>query len=688
MILVEAGGDDAEAFESKLVFAAALADAGYRPVIDDRTIPAGIPGFLRYEAAPFLADVAHLAPARLVMIGAERIEVSRLAVLRGMAARIPQAAAVGRFARLQDRLSATARLAHALGREPAVADLCGLQPSPWPCASAAPLMARIRPAPVRGGPVRLLLWLPPAMADDPAERGALLALSHRPDIALRVVVPADAVSQADLLSGLGLACYRASELSPATFGRWPDIFACAGGDPLPLRGAAIGVTAVASGAVPLDLTPGADLARAGVPALRGMPALAALGPYLASTVLPNLERIRHKIRGSPWFTGLDLRRLERALALEPAPPAPGLPGSRAPEVHFLPTNGIGLGHARRALRLAGALPAELPVRFFAYGSCSDLLSSTGRPVLDLLSRSAEHGPDNPSEVVNYLRLRRALAPGDVLVFDGNVLSDSVVRAVEETGTRCIWVRRGLWQAGQATPQVLGSEKAVARVIVPGEAFPDLDRPLSWGPKVMQTGPVVDPLRPGRRTRQKTRSAVARAVGATFSRLVISMLGGTRPPPADRSVQQIHLCQMFERREDVLHLMLAWPGSAIDPRLYGWRASRVVETSRAAELAAAADFVVSAAGYNSFHELIYNGVPAIFVPQMAPYMDDQAARAEAAARRGLALCVAAENLLDLARSVQDLLAGQGDALRLALAAADLPGPGTVQAARIIAEMADA
>ncbi|MFZ5708250.1 MAG: glycosyltransferase [Pseudomonadota bacterium] len=686
MILVEAGGDDAEAFESKLVFAAALADAGYRPVIDDRTIPAGIPGFLRYEAAPFLADVAHLAPARLVMIGTERIEASRLAVLRGMAARIPQAAAVGRFARLQDRLAATALLAHALGREPAVADLCGLQPSPWPCASAAPLMARIRPASVRGGPVRLLLWLPPAMADDPAERGALLALSHRPDIALRVVVPADAVPQADLLSGLGLACYRASELSPGTFGRWPDLFACAGGDPLPLRGAAIGVTAVANGAVPLDLTPGVDLARAGVPALRGMPALAALGPYLASTVLPNLDRIRQRVRDSLWLANLDLQRLERALCLDPGPLGPGLRKSRPPEVHFLPTNGIGLGHARRALRLAGALPARLPVRFFAYGSCSDLLSSSGRPVLDLLSRSTEHGPDNPSEVVNYLRLRRHLIPGDLLVFDGGFVYDSVMRSLAETGARGIWVRRGLWQPRQANLYHLSREKNFDRVIVPGEAFPEINRPLSWGDHVSTVGPIIGPSSLGSDDRQGLRDKIARTKGRDFERLVVTMLGAG--VAADRSVQKLFLCQMFERREDVLHLMLAWPGSAIDPRLYGWRASRVVETSRAAELAAAADFVVSAAGYNSFHELIYNGVPAIFVPQMAPYMDDQAARAEAAARRGLALCVAAENLLDLARSVQDLLAGRGDALRLALAAADLPDPGTAQAARIIAEMADA
>ena len=41
---------------------------------------------------------------------------------------------------------------------------------------------------------------------------------------------------------------------------------------------------------------------------------------------------------------------------------------------------------------------------------------------------------------------------------------------------------------------------------------------------------------------------------------------------------------------------------------------------------AIDLMVTNAGYNSFHECVYGGIPAIFVPNESPEMDDQQLRA--------------------------------------------------------------
>jgi UDP-N-acetylglucosamine:LPS N-acetylglucosamine transferase len=49
-------------------------------------------------------------------------------------------------------------------------------------------------------------------------------------------------------------------------------------------------------------------------------------------------------------------------------------------------------------------------------------------------------------------------------------------------------------------------------------------------------------------------------------------------------------------------------------------------------------VISASGYNSFHELLRCGVPSIFVPNENPDMDNQLARATFADRHGLGKCV--------------------------------------------------
>jgi UDP-N-acetylglucosamine:LPS N-acetylglucosamine transferase len=51
-----------------------------------------------------------------------------------------------------------------------------------------------------------------------------------------------------------------------------------------------------------------------------------------------------------------------------------------------------------------------------------------------------------------------------------------------------------------------------------------------------------------------------------------------------------------------------------------------------------DLVVSASGYNSFHELIAFGIPAVFVPNRETALDDQVSRARFAAAAGAALIV--------------------------------------------------
>ena len=51
-----------------------------------------------------------------------------------------------------------------------------------------------------------------------------------------------------------------------------------------------------------------------------------------------------------------------------------------------------------------------------------------------------------------------------------------------------------------------------------------------------------------------------------------------------------------------------------------------------------DFVVSAAGYNSFHEILHHGLPGIFLPNDNQKVDDQRARASYAEAEGAGVCV--------------------------------------------------
>ena len=114
---------------------------------------------------------------------------------------------------------------------------------------------------------------------------------------------------------------------------------------------------------------------------------------------------------------------------------------------------------------------------------------------------------------------------------------------------------------------------------------------------------------------------------------------------------------------------------MNPALYGWKNSRVVASQKAVRLAQAADLTISAVGYNSFHEAMYHRIPTIFVPQVAPFMDDQERRGRAAEDRGLASFVAPDDLLRLTREIDTHLdGGRCENLRDALAGLDLPETG--------------
>ena len=270
------------------------------------------------------------------------------------------------------------------------------------------------------------------------------------------------------------------------------------------------------------------------------------------------------------------------------------------------------------------------------------------------------------------------------MFDGGYVFDSVYRTILENRLPGIWMRRGLWQPSQDNSIALDREKAFARVIVPSEAFDELNGSYSHGDHLRPVGPIVQRIALGGADREALRQRLAGRFGQSFERLVVSLLGGG--VAADRSVQIQAICGMIARRPNTLHLVVVWPTATLQPGWFAWPNTRIVRTHYAGALAAAADLCISAAGYNSFHEMLYNGIPAIFLPQTGAFMDDQRARAHAASDRGLALTLEPSQLMTLDREVDRFLdRGEADAVRQRIAALDLPEPGNARAARLIEEV---
>ncbi|SIO57180.1 Glycosyltransferase family 28 C-terminal domain-containing protein [Rhodovulum sp. ES.010] len=690
MILVEAGRRDLRGLDAQLTFAAQLAARGHCVALDAAGLPGALDRGRTYEAAPFLVDSEDLSVEALFLLGAEDIEEAALAALRNRAlADAVPVVAIGRFEDHQGYLGARARIAYALGREPRMFDLSESQPRPLVARAATPLVAELAPRPRPLGAVPVLTVALGAKALDKGDvLGCFAAMSHRAGVRLRIIANAKQKERVKASRHHDLPVVTFTDLSPVTLAARTDVFAVYGQGVPGERMAALSVCLLGAGGVVVDCTEDGAFLALGAPALRGPVDPAALEAYLTDTVLVNLGPIGAQLAASPWIAGADIARLEAAagLASGSAAPARGRAARARGRTVFMPTNGVGLGHAQRCSVIADATEtSERPV-FAAFPSCVPMIRDRGFDCLPLVQKSGDHPQPYANDVLTYLRLGRLLGRADRLVFDGGYVFDSIFRTVLERGTRAIWIRRGLWPEGDASKEALDRERIFERVIVPSEAFPELNDVYSQTPRVRNVGPI---LRQREQTEEECaalRARVAAHLGQPFERLVVSMLGGG--VASDRSAQLQAISGLLAGRTDTLHLVVVWPGALVDPALHAWPNTRVVQTYEALSLCLAADLVTSAAGYNSVHEVLYHAIPAILIPQSAPYLDDQTRRAEALASRGLAEMIEAGDLLRLSSVLTECLEGGGACrLRASLAGADLPAPGAAEAARLIAEVGE-
>jgi len=130
MIIVDAGLNDIKSFDAKILFATQLAQQGHTVAIDDNSTPQDIDRIQKYEVSPFLTDISSAPVGGLVLIGAEDISETTLMNLQSydLAADVA-VSALGRFADHQRFVSASPKIAFALGHEANVVDLNEVQKS-------------------------------------------------------------------------------------------------------------------------------------------------------------------------------------------------------------------------------------------------------------------------------------------------------------------------------------------------------------------------------------------------------------------------------------------------------------------------------------------------------------------------------------------------------------------------------
>ncbi len=684
MILVTTGEASEGAFQQAIVFADQLTAAGFAAVIDGVHIPQSASASTIFQGFPYLRDIESAELTHVIVLGLDAEDLGHLDRLRRLElSPSVQVIGFGNFETPGQETDAMAQLSYASGGSPKLINLHELPDiqagrSICPCfgvdvTGAAPAFLRAQPT------VAIVI-------DDLEPRSAISDLQNL--ISSRKFTALAYMSGKDKTRWLnncppGDHIYQYSEVTPATMAKMSKVLVLTSSIEKNQIAKCLLNNQLVSGGAIIDATVDGLFEAAGLPVQRGPSDLAYLPAYLDQMILPNLEGISQATRSASITLGISLTEY-----LSDLPKCEDTPDqSPAPSIKFMPTNGHGLGHAQRCVLIGEALKEQAQdASFLAFPSCLPMITKGGFDATPLLPRSELHKDSAANDLANFARIRASMEARDVFIFDGGYVFDSVYRTIVERDLKAIWLRRGLWPRGQDNTRTLDREKYFTRVIEPLEAFDALNSNLSSGSHIHKVGPITRQVTATPKSKEQLFAALRKQFDMPFEKLVVTMLGSGVLHDLSANVQTV--CSAVEHDPTCLNLIVVWPSAVVPAQRYAWNQSKVVKTMRAGWLAAHADFVVSAVGYNSFHEAMYNSVPAIFVPQVDTMLDDQEARAEAATDKGLASLILPSQLSQLDREVRQFLnRGKADEIREAFKSHEFPELGNAKAAKLIGELVE-
>jgi UDP:flavonoid glycosyltransferase YjiC (YdhE family) len=314
---------------------------------------------------------------------------------------------------------------------------------------------------------------------------------------------------------------------------------------------------------------------------------------------------------------------------------------------FVATNGIGLGHITRLMAIAERMSGDVEPIFITRSAGSHLISQRGHAT-DYIPWPVKIGVTDSSWNRAYSQeLLAAIESFDVaaVVFDGTYPFPGLIDvAAVRPDLAWVWVRRAMWRYGHRLDAEL--QAPFDMIIEPGELAHDEDH----GPTQSMPGPItsVGPILLNEPGDLLPRNQAAKNLGVDPARFTVAIqLGSQRNFDYD-NLPALIARELLDRGVQVVQIdnPLARPPES--------EISGVLRRSLypAATYLAAVDLMVTNAGYNSFHECVYGGIPAIFVPNESPEMDDQHLRATYAYAAGLGMLLRASESSRL-RSVVDL-----------------------------------
>lgn len=293
-------------------------------------------------------------------------------------------------------------------------------------------------------------------------------------------------------------------------------------------------------------------------------------------------------------------------------------------VLFVVTNGAGLGHLTRGLAVARRLRQldhKIEIIFCSTSLATEAIREMGfmyyyLPTKHVMPKSTTNGMWN-RYLSQMLEMIIEVHRPQMVVYDGVYPYSSLISTLNKHKLIKIWLKRESYKVG--TDDGTDMEKRFSLTIVPGEAglrrLPNTARKKYVNPIILLDKEEAHP-------RETIRDELR--LDAHHKLFYVQLGAGIINDTHDVLRRVIDL--ILKNTEHRILLGESIIGEHLDIKHPHITTIRSYPNSQYFK---AIDYAVSASGYNTFHELLYYGVPSIFVPNTQTSKDDQVARVKRA-----------------------------------------------------------
>ncbi len=319
---------------------------------------------------------------------------------------------------------------------------------------------------------------------------------------------------------------------------------------------------------------------------------------------------------------------------------------------FVPTNGAGLGHLTRLLAIARRVKRIDPSKkiiFHTTSSAMHLILQEGFLGYHLPSKML-FPPEMSAKQWNamlrdHLETVISIHQPETIVFDGAFPYAGLVASMrKKDGLRKIWVKRGQHKEGKAE-LVESKESEFDEVYVPGEA---------GGQNNMRKEGIktyCEPVLYLDREELKDRESVRRQWNIPEGMKMVYVQLGAGKINDIHSTISILLNELLKREDVFVVIGESIIGNRMDLKMDRVLTLRDYPNSIYFN---AFDLIVTATGYNTFHEVMYFGVPSILIPNENTKTDDQVARGMIAGNAGAAIVLRDPGAADFEKAIEEAL----------------------------------